>query len=85
MTNMYNVDKEQSATCRQQMTQSLLNVKTDETLILICEENPQFRPEPLSYALKHFPFPTLILKLSIKQNRIRTDINNKSDLNSFKF
>jgi hypothetical protein len=32
------------------MTQSLLNVKTDETLILICEENPQFRPEPLSYA-----------------------------------
>jgi hypothetical protein len=28
---------------------------------------------------------TLILKLSIKQNRIRTDINNNSDLNSFKF
>ena len=35
------------------MTQSLLNVKTDETLILICEENPQFRPDPLGYALKH--------------------------------
>ena len=78
MTNMYNVDKEQSTTCRQKMTQSLLNVKTDETLILICEENPQFRPEPLSYALKHFLFSTLILKLSIKQNRIRTDINNNT-------
>ena len=82
---MYNVDKEQSTTCRQKMTQSLLNVKTGETLILICEENPQFRPDPLSYALKHFPFPTLILKLAIKQNRIRTDINNNSDLNSEKF
>jgi hypothetical protein len=30
-------------------------------------------------------FPALILKLSIKQNRIRTVINNNSDLNSFKF
>jgi hypothetical protein len=30
------------------MTQSLLNVKADETLILICEENPQFRPDPLT-------------------------------------
>ena len=67
------------------MTQSLLNVKTGETLILICLENPQFRPDLLSYALKHIFFSTLILKLSIKQNRIRTDINNNSDLNSFKF